>query len=164
MELQQGVGPQRMDTNKQKHREQQAHIWWQHIYSSELWARNLSVILLSMSADNVSRCESACVYNIMVLEARFVAWTTFTFSRRFCLKRLTVIHTLMVVAAMQGADQRIRSSWFSILPKDTSTWRPGESNQRPSYNKTLALHLSCSYHRSSIEYCGSCLHFVTIPK
>ena len=39
----------------------------------------------------------------------------------------TYIHTLMVVAAMQGADQHIRSSLgFSILRKDTSTWRPEE--------------------------------------
>ena len=62
----------------------------------------------------------------------------------FCPKRLTVIHTL--VAAMQGADQHIRSSLgFSILPEVTSTSRPGESNQRPSSNKTLALQ---SYSRS----------------
>ena len=45
----------------------------------------------------------------------------------------THIHTLMAVAAMQGADLHIRSSWgFSILPKATLTCRPGESNQRPS--------------------------------
>ena len=48
------------------------------------------------------------------------------------------IHTLMVVAAMQGADQHIRSSLgFSILPKDTWTCRPGELNQRCSDNETL---------------------------
>ena len=42
----------------------------------------------------------------------------------------TYIHTLMVVAAMQGADQHIRSSLgFSILPKDGSTCRSGESNR-----------------------------------
>ena len=42
---------------------------------------------------------------------------------------LPYIHTLMVVAAMQGANQHIRSSLgFSILLKDTSTCRPGESN------------------------------------
>ena len=34
---------------------------------------------------------------------------------------------------MQGADQHIRSSLgFSILPKDSSTWTQGESNQRSS--------------------------------
>ena len=50
------------------------------------------------------------------------------------------IHTLMVVAAMQGADQHIRSSLgFSILPKDTSTWRPGELNQRPVTFKNRTL-------------------------
>ena len=43
------------------------------------------------------------------------------------LPRLTVIHTyihtLIAVAAMQGAVQHISSSLgFSILPKDTSTW------------------------------------------
>ena len=51
----------------------------------------------------------------------------------------------MVVAAMQGANRHIRScSRFSILPKDTSTCRPGESNQRPSNNRTLALPLNHS--------------------
>ena len=49
-----------------------------------------------------------------------------------CPSWLTVIHTLMALGAMQGADQHIRSTlWFSILPKDTSTCRAGESNQRP---------------------------------
>ena len=51
----------------------------------------------------------------------------------------------MAVAAMQGANQHIRSSLgFSILPKDTLTCTPGETNQRPSHNKTLALPLSHS--------------------
>ena len=46
---------------------------------------------------------------------------------------------------MQGANQHIRSSLgFSILPKDTSTCRTGESNQQPHKNKTLALPLSHS--------------------
>ena len=46
----------------------------------------------------------------------------------------------MVVAAMQGADQHIRSSLgFSILPKDTLTCRPGEQN------KTLAPPLTHSH-------------------
>ena len=56
------------------------------------------------------------------------------------------IHTLMAVAAMQGADQHIRSSLgFSILPKDTLTCRPGELNQQPSNNKMLVppLRHSC---------------------
>ena len=52
------------------------------------------------------------------------------------------IHTLMVAAAMQGAEQHIRSSLgLSILPKDTWTCRPGELNQQPSDNKTLVLPL-----------------------
>ena len=39
------------------------------------------------------------------------------------------------MAVKQGADQHIRSSLgFSILPKDTLTRRPEESNQRPSDN------------------------------
>ena len=51
------------------------------------------------------------------------------------------IHTLMVAAAMQ--DQNTRSSLgLGIWSKDTSTCRPGESNQRPSDKKTLALLLS----------------------
>ena len=57
-------------------------------------------------------------------------------------KRLTVIrthsHTLMAAATMQGADQHVRSS-LGFLPMDTLTCRPGESNQRPPNNKTLAL-------------------------
>ena len=82
---------------------------------------------------------------------------TFTFSRRFCPKQLTVIHTyiytLMAVAAVQGADQHIRSSLgFSVLPKDTSTCRPGESSQRPSDNKTLALVLSHSRHIQNFQF------------
>ena len=68
------------------------------------------------------------------------------FSRHFCPMQLTVIHTyihtMMMVAPMQGTDQHTRCSLgFSILPKDTSTCRPGESNQWPSNNKTLALPL-----------------------
>ena len=67
-----------------------------------------------------------------------IAVTMFTirpFGRHFCMKRLTLTRTLMAVAAMQGANQHIRSSLgFSTLPKDTSTCRPGESNQRPSDN------------------------------
>ena len=56
------------------------------------------------------------------------------------------IHRLMVAAAMQAADQHIRNSLaFSILPKDTSTCRPWESNQQPSDNKTLALPLRQSW-------------------
>ena len=43
----------------------------------------------------------------------------------FCPKRLTAIHTLLVVAAMEGANQHIkRNLGFSIMPKDTSTCRP----------------------------------------
>ena len=49
----------------------------------------------------------------------------------------------MAVAAMQDADRHIRSSLgFSILPKDALRCRQGESNQRPSLNKLLALPLS----------------------
>ena len=49
----------------------------------------------------------------------------------------------MAVVAMQGANQHILSSLgFSILDKD----RPGESNQRPSDNNTLAPPLSPRRH------------------
>ena len=52
----------------------------------------------------------------------------------------------MMVAAMQGANQHISSSLgLSILPKDTATCRPGELNQQPSDNNTLALPLSNSH-------------------
>lgn len=72
-----------------------------------------------------------------------------TFSRRFSPVQLTVIHTAFIHwwqwLLMQGANLHIRSSLgFSILPKDTSTWRPGESIQRTSDNKMLALSLSPS--------------------
>ena len=58
----------------------------------------------------------------------------------------------MAVAAMQGTNQHIRSSLgFSILPKDTSTCRQGESNQRPLYNKMLALPLIHSHTNTYIH-------------
>ena len=39
------------------------------------------------------------------------------------------LHTLMAVAAMQSAEHNTGGSLgFSILPKDTLTCRPGESN------------------------------------
>ena len=42
-----------------------------------------------------------------------------------------------------GANQHIRSNLgFSVLHKDTSTCRPGESNHQPSDNKTLPLPLN----------------------
>ena len=57
----------------------------------------------------------------------------------------------MAVAAMQGADLYIRSSYgFSILPKDTSKCRPGESNQQSSDNKTLAEPQSPSIRTSQL--------------
>ena len=56
----------------------------------------------------------------------------------------TYIHTLMAVAAMQGADQHIRSS-LGILPKDTLAWQPAELNQQPSDSKMLVPPLSHSY-------------------
>ena len=67
-------------------------------------------------------------------------FTFLAFSRCFCPRRLTVIHafihTLMAVAAIQGADQHIKSSLgFVILPKDTSKCRPGESNQQASQKR-----------------------------
>ena len=47
---------------------------------------------------------------------------------------------------MQGANQHIKSSSrFSILPKEMSTYRRGESNQRPSNNKTLGSTQSHSH-------------------
>ena len=62
----------------------------------------------------------------------------------------------MEVAAMQGANQHIGSSLgFSILSKDTSTCRPGESNQQPSNNKTPALPLIHSHPQNvrTIQVC-----------
>ena len=58
----------------------------------------------------------------------------FTVSRRFCPKWLTVnytyIHTLMAVAAMQGADQHIRRSWGSVsCPR---TLQHADQGNRPS--------------------------------
>ena len=59
----------------------------------------------------------------------------------------------MTVAAMQGADQLRSSLGFSILPKDTLTCKPGESTQRPSDNKMLALPLkhSCPLSYNSVS-------------
>ena len=80
-------------------------------------------------------------------------WSLKAFSRSFCPKQQPTYiilnkysYTLMAVAALQDADQHIRSSLgLSILPKDNSTCRPGEwSQQQPSDNKTLALPLSHS--------------------
>ena len=52
----------------------------------------------------------------------------------------------MPVAAIQGADQHIRSSLgFSILPTDILTCRTGESNRQLSDNKTVVLPLSHSH-------------------
>ena len=76
----------------------------------------------------------------------------------------------MAAAAMQGVDQHIRSSLgFSILPKDTSTCSPGESNQRPSDNKALPLPLShsrlmlldCTYCWVWLNMCDSTQLFVS---
>ena len=74
----------------------------------------------------------------------FKVWqtnVTFTFSRRLCPKPLAVIHTrILNWWRWIPCDQHMRSSLgFSILPKVTSTCRPGESNQRPSDNKLLLL-------------------------
>ena len=65
---------------------------------------------------------------------------SFTFSRHFCPKQLTVTHTFThwttsTLGAVLG---------FIILYKDTWTSRPRELNQQPSDNKTLALPLSHS--------------------
>ena len=76
----------------------------------------------------------------------------------------------MVVAAMQGANQHIRSSLgFSILPKDTLTCQPGESNQQPSDNKMLALFLGLYYKAGQslqglilgFQYCSGYFTMVT---
>ena len=53
------------------------------------------------------------------------------------------IFTRMVVAAIQCTAHQ-DSLGFFIFPKDSLTCRPEESNQQPSNNKTLALHLSHS--------------------
>ena len=66
----------------------------------------------------------------------------------FCTLRYT---TLMAVALVLG---------FIILPKDTSTCRPGESNQRPSSNKARALTLSHSRPRNTKD---SEIWKITIP-
>ena len=58
---------------------------------------------------------------------------------------------------------------FRILPKHTLTFRPGEMNQRPSDNKTLALPLSLSHWLYSLNRCCSIFHFrviycITLPQ
>lgn len=75
------------------------------------------------------------------------------FIRCFCPKQLTVFHTyihvLMPVATMQGAVQQIRSS----LTRSCLMCRPGEWDQRPSDDKTLALPLSNRPPDSCLNYC-----------
>ena len=131
--------------------------WWE--------SDTLTVMHLCNPIPCLSICEStldvrkfACCIDLYFCTALTIHFTcrrssahlcisfTFTFSRRFCPKRLTVIHTyihtLTAVAAVQGADQHRSSLGFSVLPEDTSTCRPGEWSQRPSDNETLALVLS----------------------
>ena len=58
----------------------------------------------------------------------------------------------MVVAAMQCADQHIRSSLeFSILPQDTSTCKPGESNQQPLKQWLYPWATAAQYQQQSIK-------------
>ena len=64
---------------------------------------------------------------------------TFMFLRSFCPK-------VSNSSSYTDGGQHIRSRLgFSILPKDTSTCTPGESNQQPSNNMSLALALSHSW-------------------
>ena len=106
--------------NKQK---QQAHIRWQHMYSSELFfiLSNKPSLQLFYFLFRLTMLRAASLRVCIISRScRWVLSTTFTFRRPVCLKRLTVIHALMAVAAMQGADQHIRSGLgFSILPEDT---------------------------------------------
>ena len=65
----------------------------------------------------------------------------------------------MPVTAIQGADQHMRSRLgFSIMPKDTSKCRPGQSNQWPSDNKLLPLPLNHS--RPEPELFFFCLNLI----
>ena len=69
----------------------------------------------------------------------------------------------MEVAAIQDADQHIRSSLgFSILYKDTSACRPGELNQRSSDYKMLALPLTHSHPCQNILILGLSLFSLMI--
>ena len=64
----------------------------------------------------------------------------------------------MAVAAMQGTHQHIMSRLgFSILPKNTSTCRLGESNQWTADNKTQALPL-CHNHLHTHTYRQTDMH------
>ena len=81
-----------------------------------------------------------------------------TFIRHFCPKQPTVIHTdgggchARFWPARPAGSDRFRSSLgFSILPKDTLTCTPGELNQWPSDNKTLALPLSHSHPQTKVR-------------
>lgn len=65
-------------------------------------------------------------------QSQIITFTFYIYQQ--LLSKVTYIHTMMEVAAMQGADQHIRNS---ILPKDTSACRQGESNQQPLITKTL---------------------------
>ena len=78
------------------------------------------------------------VFDYDLAEGKTASYLADTFVQSKSLKVIhTYIHRQMVVAAMQGANQHIRSSLgFSMLHKDTLACRPGESNQQPSSNKS----------------------------
>ena len=98
---------------------------WRH-----LWGREGC----EFSTENLSLCPYAWTQAVKTEITCILAEATYSNS---------YIHKLMAMAAMQGADQHMRSSLgFSILPKDTSTCTLGDSNQQPFYYKTLALPLS----------------------
>ena len=124
------------------------HIITRSCYMFMIWLLHqkvegtVVVVELQARGCQASHCSLSLCFNICNSQT----FTFSAFSRCFCPRRLTVIHTfirtLMVVVAIQGADQHIRSSLgFRILPKNILTWRPGESNQQASNKKTLALPL-----------------------
>ena len=106
--------------------------------STVLLRTNRDSLLRVRSKQLVIQCACACVW---LRDCSPKGKGCLRFIRRFCTKRLNVIlannHTLMVVAAMQGANQHIRSSFMvQYLAQRHFDIRPGQ------LNKTLVLPLS----------------------
>ena len=106
-------------------------LWWiERIIVSFVFPPNKAAKIHSFTFHRQKDQAQSSVKSVptVFLRGTIYIYITFSsFSRYVWPKRLTVIHTyihtLMAMAAMQGADQHIRSIF---LPKDPSTCRPGE--------------------------------------
>ena len=111
----------------------------------------LRVVIITLNNEVMwgifSNLGEYCIYSIIIL--LFTIYFTFVQS-----DLQWFIHTFIHWWWWLPCKVPIRSSLgFSILPKDTSTYRPGEWNQRPSDKKTMALPLSHS--KTNTKKCKS---------